>query len=133
MSLKDLVNDIIEDGVVDAVEVATLRTELYADGVIDREEADALFEINDAVSGNDNDPTWNTFFVEAISDHLLNDDVSPGEVDDDEAAWLISAVEGDGQVDGVERTLLEAIRGRVAELGTTLPASLQAKLTEWGI
>jgi uncharacterized membrane protein YebE (DUF533 family) len=133
MSLKNLVIDIIEDGVVDADEVATLRTELYADGVIDREEADALFEINDAVSGNDNDPTWDVFFVEAISDHLLNDDVSPGEVDDDEAAWLISAVEGDGQVDGVERTLLEAIRGRVAELGTTLPVSLQAKLTEWGI
>lgn len=133
MSLKALVLDIIEDGVVDADEVATLRTELYADGVIDREEADALFEINDAVSGNDNDPSFDVLFVEAISDHLLLDDVSPGEVDDDEAAWLISSVEGDGQVDGVERTLLETIQTRVNELGTTLPLSLQAKLTEWGI
>ena len=133
MSLKTLVKDIIEDGVVDADEVVTLRTELYADGVIDRDEADALFEINDAVSGNDNDPTFYALFVEAISDHLLLDDVSPGEVDDDEAAWLISSVEGDGQVDGVERTLLETIQTRVNELGTTLPASLQAKLTEWGI
>lgn len=133
MSLKTLVQDIIEDGVVDADEVVTLRTELYEDGVIDRVEADALFEINDAVSGNDNDPTWNALFVEAISDHLLLDDVSPGEVDDDEAAWLISSVEGDGQVDGVERTLLETIQTRVAELGTTLPLTLQAKLTEWGI
>jgi len=133
MSLQNLVKDIIEDGVVDAEEVEILRTELYADGVIDREEANALFEINDAVSGNDNDPAWNTFFVEAISDHLLEDDVSPGEVDDDEAAWLISVVEGDGQVDGVERILLETIQREVTELGTTLPASLQAKLSEWGI
>ena len=31
---------------------------LYADGVIDREEADFLFSINDVVSGNKNSPAW---------------------------------------------------------------------------
>ena len=133
MSLKTLVTEIIEDGVVDSDEVATLRAELYADGEIDRDEADALFEINDAVTGNDNDPGFNTLFVEAITSHLLDDEVSPGEVDEDEAAWLISRVEGDGQVDGVERTLLETLRGRVEELGTTLSTSLQTKMNEWGI
>ena len=64
--MQKLVQDIIADGIVDATEVAQLRAEFLADGVIDREEADALFAINDAVSGNDNDPSYEDFFVEAI-------------------------------------------------------------------
>ena len=56
--LKELVKDIVADGVVDAAEVKGMRARLYADGVIDREEADFLFAVNDAVSGHKNNPGW---------------------------------------------------------------------------
>ncbi len=108
-NIDKLVADIVEDGKVDAREVSILRETLYADGVIDREEALALFKINDAVSGNDNDPAWKKFFVKAVGDHVLADDESPGVVDDDEAAFLIDQIRGDGRVDDVELALLVRI------------------------
>jgi hypothetical protein len=79
---------------------------LYADGKIDQEEADFIFEINDAVSGKKNDTAWNQFFVQAISDYLLNDEKSPGVIDEEEGKWLVEKIGADGQVDGVEKQLL---------------------------
>ena len=103
---KALVDDVIEDGKVDAKEVAVLRETLYADGKIDEEEANGLFKINDACSGADNDPGWAKLFVGAITRYVLEDDTSPGEIDEGEAKWLIDNIKGDGKVDDVELALL---------------------------
>jgi uncharacterized membrane protein YebE (DUF533 family) len=122
-SLAELKASILEDGVIDADEVATLRTQLYDDGVIDREEANFLFELNDATSGKDNDPGWRELFVEAITDHLLTDETSPGALDDDEAEWLITRLEGDGQIDENEQALINALKVK----STSLSAKFTAK------
>jgi hypothetical protein len=110
--LKELVKDIVVDGVVDAAEVAGMQKRLYADGVIDREEADFLFAVNDAVSGHKNDPGWQKLFVEALTEHVLGDRTSPGEVDEKEAAYLISKIKADRQVDAVELALLVNITAK---------------------
>lgn len=109
-TLKQLFDTIVRDGVVDSSEVETLRRRLYADGVIDRDEANFLFDLNDAVSGRENAPEWQAFFVEAISDHLLTDEDSPGEVDEAEGDWLASRIEGDGKLDAVEKALLTHLK-----------------------
>lgn len=127
--LDELAADIIADGVVDAQEVAQIRERLYADGVIDREEADFLFKVNDAVSGADNDPGWQTLFAEAITGHVLDDEESPGVVDEDEAQWLISRIEGDETVDGVEKALLQTIKDKA----TSLHDTLKFKMEMWKI
>lgn len=128
-TLQKLVASVTEDGTVDAAEVTALRSEIFADGVVDRAEANALFEINDRVSGADNVAAYQDLFVEAISSHVLNDENSPGEIDDDEAAWLIEKIEGDGTVDGVELALAR----NIAAKATSVPASLSAKFAEWGV
>lgn len=107
--MENLVQEIVEDGVVDANEVQALREKFLADGVIDREEADALFAINDGVSGNDNHESWGDFFVEAISSHVLEDEETPGVIDEAEGDWLASKIEGDGQLDELEKRLLAHI------------------------
>jgi hypothetical protein len=112
MSLDDLATDIVADGVVDSEEVAKIRERIYADGVIDCEEADFLFAVNDKVSGKANDPGWKKLVVEALTGHVLDDDVSPGELDDDETEYLIGKIQGDGQVDEVELALLVNIVGK---------------------
>lgn len=105
-SLEEFASEVLEDGIIDSDEIAKIRERLYDDGIIDREEADFLFALNDGVSGNDNDPGWTDLFVEAISDHVLKDDESPGVIDEDEASHLIKKIEGDGQVDATELALL---------------------------
>ncbi len=123
-SLEELKKQLLEDGVIDAEEVVLLRKELYADGVIDREEADFLFDLNDATSGQANHASWQAFFVEALSDHLLKDEESPGEIDETEAKWLLARVEGDGVTDENETALLQNLNA----VATALPDSLKAKL-----
>ena len=105
-SLEEFANAILEDGIIDADELITIRERLYDDGIIDREEADFLFVLNDGVSGKDNDSGWTDLFIEAISDHVLKDDESPGVIDEDESNYLIEKIKGDGQVDATELALL---------------------------
>ena len=114
------VAEIIADGVVDADEAAAIRAELYADGLIDKGEMDQLFEINDAVTGNDNAPEWDQLMVDAISDGVLADEESPNEIDAEEAAYLIEKIGADGQVDGVEKAILENIIAKATKIDQTL-------------
>ena len=111
-NLSELKKSILADGAIDEAEVKQLREVLYADGKIDKEEAEFLFELNDAVSGNDNSPAWEAFFIEAITSFLLEDETSPGEIDDDEAKWLLAKIQGDGQLDKTERALLNNLKAK---------------------
>lgn len=105
-SLNSLLINISAKNMVDAADVEGIRKRLYANGEIDREKADFLFAINDVVSGKDNAPRWADLFVDALTDHVLNDKTTAGEVDDIEAIYLIQKINNDGQVDPVEVALL---------------------------
>lgn len=120
MSLRELVTRVIEDGVVDTEEVTEIRGVIYADTVIDTDEATALFEINNAVTGNDNAPEWDDLFVEALTDYVLQDEVSPGSVDSEEAAFLIDQIGADGQTDALETRLLENIQAKATSIDPAL-------------
>ncbi len=105
-----VIDQIIEAKAITDDQVATLKTKLYDDGVIDREEADNIFAINDAISGTDGIPaSWLALFSQAVADHVLKDEATPGVVDDDEAVYVIGKIEGDGVVDAAELGALVAI------------------------
>ena len=104
--LEQLKTSILADGVIDADEVRTINQAIYEDGKIDREEADFMFELNDAVSGKENHYSWKDLFVKAITDHVLKDDTSYGSVDDEEADYLIGKIQGNGKIDEIEQALL---------------------------
>ena len=111
-TLEELNKELLADGIIDAGEVKELEEVLYADGVIDKDEADFLFELNNAVSGKENAPEWKDFFVKAITSFVLDDDQSNGEVDEDEAKYLYKQIKGDGQIDDIEKALLENIKAK---------------------
>lgn len=104
--LEQLKTAILADGVIDGDEVRTISAAIYEDGKIDREEADFMFALNDAVSGKENHYSWKDLFVKAITDHVLKDDTSYGSVDDEEADYLIGKIQGDGKIDEIEQALL---------------------------
>ena len=111
-TLEELKKELLEDGIIDAQEVATLEEVIFEDGVVDKEEADFLFDLNNAVSGKDNAPEWKDFFVKAITSFVLDDDKSNGEIDDDEAKYLYDQITGDGKIDDIEKALLENIKAK---------------------
>ena len=111
-TLDELKKELLADGIIDADEVKELEAVLCEDGVIDKDEADFLFELNNAVSGKANAPEWKAFFVKAITSFVLEDETSPGEIDDDEAKYLYDQIKGDGQIDDIEKALLENIKAK---------------------
>ncbi len=111
-TLEELKKELLADGIIDAEEVKTLESVIFEDGVVDKEEATFLFEINNAVSGKENAPEWADFFVKAITSFVLDDEKSNGEIDDDEAKYLYEQIKGDGQIDEVEKALLQNIKAK---------------------
>lgn len=122
---NDLKNSILADGKIDEAEVQMLRKELFADGIIDRDEANLLFELNDATSGKNNHSSWQNLFVEAITAHLLEDEDSPGEIDDTEATWLISCIEKRGVQEANIKVLLKNIKIKAKKVSEKLREKLQ--------
>ena len=123
-NLEQLKKDLLADGIIDYEEVKTIKAVLYEDGKIDKDEADFLFELNDAVSGKENAPEWKDLFVDAITAFVLEDEVSPNEIDEDEAEYLYNRIKGDDQVDDIERALLENIKAKAKSFPEKLASLL---------
>ena len=116
MSLQEIMKEITEETALTAETVASLKTEMLADGVIDRAECDALFNINDLVSSNTNDSSWSEFFVSAIASHIMED----GVIDAEETAYLVDKIKGDGVVDATETALIQNLQASASEFPSEL-------------
>jgi hypothetical protein len=108
------------DGRIDAEELRDLRRLGWADGIKTREEAEALFAINDALASRDEE--WSDYFVEAICEHVLNGSPPRNQCSEDEADWLVGQVERDGATETLAE--LETLV-RVIERAENVPARLK--------
>jgi hypothetical protein len=106
-------------GSISAEDVLTLRREVFPDGVVCRNEAEALFRLNDA--SLEAAPEWAEFFVEALMDHIVYQKEPRGYVEEQDAAWLIERVSHDGCVETMAE--LELLI-RVMEKAYATPESL---------
>ncbi|MDC8753655.1 hypothetical protein OIK40_03260 [Erythrobacter sp. sf7] len=87
------------DGQVTAEELLALRRQGWGDGIITREEAEALFALNNALE--ERSQAWVDFFVEAIGEHVLNGTPPRLQCSDAEAEWLIAQIDHDGIVESM--------------------------------
>lgn len=124
-NLDELKKDLLSDGIIDVEEVETIKHKIYEDGKIDREEANFLFELKDAVTGKDNAPEWKELFIDAITAYVLEDEMSPDVIDEDEADYLYEQINGDGQIDDTERALLENIKAKAKNFPEKLASLLK--------
>jgi hypothetical protein len=113
------VEDVLRRGSITDVDVKNLRSAFYHDGEILPQEAEVLFALNDGCASQH--PDWAEFFVEAITDFIVNQAVPEGYVTAQNAAWLISRIEKDGCVE--TKTELELILN-VLDKSRWSPASL---------
>src|SRR5438093_1479777 len=90
-TLRQIEEDLLATGKVDSLQLETLRQLVYADGKIDRREADFLVELHKRVQR----PTraFEQFFYQAIKDHIL----ANGRIGAEEVAWLRQMVFADGK------------------------------------
>ena len=119
-NFNELRKAILADGKIDEHDVMQLKKLIYEDGKIDKEEAEFIFELNDAVSGNDNHDSWTELFVSAMSDFLLKDVNSPGVVDESEANWLLEMIQNDNSLDQTELALIQNLKEKAKQLPLSL-------------
>ena len=101
-------------------DILSLRRTCWPDGRIDPAEAEAIFDLNEALKSADRE--WVDFFVEAMSDHVVRQAAPAGYVDDGKARWLIARIDRDGRVDS--RGELELLI-KVLEDATNVPDGLK--------
>jgi len=90
-------DEVCQSGSVREADVQKLRELYYEDGLIAAQEADALFEINDACHVKD--PAWQAFFVEAVTDFVVGHAEPRGYINTDNSDWLIERITHDGAVE----------------------------------
>lgn len=78
-------------------DVLKLRRAFNDDAEISPAEAEALFALNAACPIKD--PVWSEFFVEALTDYIVNQAEPEGYIAAENAAWLIERVAADGRVE----------------------------------
>ena len=80
-----LADEIVSNG-IDADEILRLRREVFRDGVVDRDEAELIFELNHRTVEKDNAPEWQQTFVQTIANYLMFPTGAPAVPDRAEAA-----------------------------------------------
>ena len=105
VQFADLASRVAEDGVITKEELFSLRQLGWGDGKIFREEAEAIFAINDTIIERSDE--WVDFFVEAIGEFVLNGTEPRNMCSDEEARWLIGCIDRDGKIESMAE--LEAL------------------------
>jgi hypothetical protein len=99
------VDEIQSRGSIRDGDVLKLRRAFNDDAEISQAEAEALFALNASCAVKD--PIWAEFFVEALTDYIVNQAEPEGYIAAGNAAWLIERVSSDGRVEsGTELELL---------------------------
>ena len=99
MHFRNIAEQAAADGAITPREIMGLRQAGWTSGDIDRQEAEALFAVNDRLL--ERSRQWSDFFVEALGEFILNGAAPKGYVDDAQADWLIGRIDHNGKVDSM--------------------------------
>ncbi|HJQ18512.1 MAG TPA: hypothetical protein VJ859_16110 [Allosphingosinicella sp.] len=102
-------------------DVVAARQWAWSDGGITAAEADIIFELNGLAK--DASAAWIDFFVEALSEFVVNMQPPRGYIDDANAAWLMARIDRDGKV---ETRAELALLVKAMEIALNAPESLKA-------
>jgi hypothetical protein len=91
------VDDILARGAVTEADVLQLRRSFYADGIIDRAEAESMFAIHRGVKTHA--AGWGDCFVEMLTDHIVQQAKPEGYLTIENAGWLASHIAPNGQIE----------------------------------
>ena len=102
-------------------DVLAVRRAVWPDGRVSDAEAGIVFDLNRLISEPSEE--WRDFFIEALTDYVVNQKAPRGYVDEANAAWLIGEVDGDGAP--VSRLEIELVV-KVIERALNCPATLRS-------
>lgn len=120
MHFADLARSVAADGDIAPQEILALRRLGWGDGQISPVEAEAIFGINRALVRPSGE--WVDFFVEALAEFVLNGSEPRGMCSEEEAQWLMQAIDQDGRLETMAELELLV---RLIERARNVPDSLK--------
>jgi len=93
---QDLVEQLAASGRLTAKDVLCLRQQVFPDGVVTREEAEAVFRLDHDCKVKDAD--WTRFYVDALTDYYLWQSDPRGYVSEEQTRELTDHVAADGRI-----------------------------------
>lgn len=136
--LHQLRRSIIADGTLSEAEVNHLREAIFDEEGVTIAKANFLFDLKDTIQvklieaddrrrrkqGGD---SFRKIFIDAVTNLLLEDESSPGEIDVNEAKWLRAKMQNKGYYDRTDILLLDELKHR----SINFPEILQYKNKFW--
>lgn len=121
MSLLKLlpVDGIMKRGSIKDIDVLRFRAAFYDDSAISAEEAETLFALDDTCRVQDS--SWVDFFIEAVTDYIVNQTEPEGYLTAENAKWLIAHI---GKSDNVGRKTEVRLLVNVLEKARWSPVTL---------
>jgi hypothetical protein len=105
---------------ITADDVLAVRRAIWPDGRVSDSEAGFVFDLNRLIE--EPSPEWRAFFLDALTDYVVNQKAPRGYVDEANADWLINEVDRDGEQ--VSRLEIELVV-KVVERALNCPARLR--------
>lgn len=96
---RTIISALIHGRRVNAMDVAWLRREVFADGEVSRAAAEELFAV--ARADIPKCPEWTAFFVEMVCEHAIWQFRPTGVVNEAQAEWLIAEADNCANVDAL--------------------------------
>lgn len=121
--LEDIRREIIADGKIDHHDIILLKDMITAQGGVSLQMANLLFDIKDNVKPSKLPAEFKDFFVNTLTSYLLDDEETPGEIDEEEAKWLRGKIQKNGHTDDYDIALLNSLK----EKSINFPAILRYK------
>ena len=132
---RSIISAMILGRKVTPMDVAWLRREVFADGLVTRESAEELFAVERA--GVANCPEWTELYVEMISEHIVWESRPTGVISEEQAEWLIRSADSCASVNALAllvnvlsqahrapRWFLAAVRARATQGWSGVEAAL---------
>ena len=119
LSFVDVIEELAAKGRLTADDVLYLRRQVFPDGVVDRQEADVVFELDHACAVKDS--SWTQFYVDALTDFYLWQSDPRGYMSEEQARELIDHVACDGRI---ARTSELELLLNIVHWATWVPESL---------
>ena len=121
---NDTIDQIRKRGGILSEEVTQFAIYCYEGGVISKTKAEMAFQINSLITEEKNTSAWSNLFVKIISDYLLQDLSSPGEVDCSECNWLLREIQNHQAPNSNQKKLVRYLKIHT----TPFPVELEALL-----
>ena len=132
MADSEVVKAILARGKITADDVLELRHRVFWKGVVTPDDAEMVFALNDQLEQNA-DPSWEPFFVEALTDYIVFQAEPRGYISDENADWLIAHIGRSGHVDtACELELLVKVLER-AQLSPVKLVTFALEQVKWGV